>query len=92
MLPNVSDTDAAVYLVLVSNPSGGIYCYPVALTVVDPPVITSQPVGSTNNAGATVTFTAAVTGTSPLTYQWVQNGTGNTLETAGISPAPARRT
>ncbi len=41
-----------------------------------------QPIGSTNNAGATVTFTAAVTGTSPLTYQWVQNGT-NTLTDGG---------
>jgi len=38
------------------------------------PSITTQPVSQTANAGATVTFTVAATGTAPLGYQWQQDG------------------
>lgn len=39
-----------------------------------PPVITLDPTGVTNFAGATVVFNAAGAGIPPLTYQWLFNG------------------
>ncbi len=38
------------------------------------PTITAQPAGQNVSVGANVTFTAAATGTGPLTYQWERNG------------------
>jgi hypothetical protein len=40
-----------------------------------PPSITTQPASQTVLAGATVTFSPVVTGTSPFIYQWRFNGT-----------------
>jgi hypothetical protein len=37
------------------------------------PAITSQPLGLTNIAGATATFSVTATGTGPLSYQWQFN-------------------
>lgn len=39
-----------------------------------PPAITAQPTSQTNLAGTNVTFTVAVSGTGPFTYQWQFNG------------------
>lgn len=39
-----------------------------------PPIITLQPQSLTNNAGTTATFTVAVRGSSPFSYQWYKNG------------------
>jgi sugar lactone lactonase YvrE len=39
-----------------------------------PPTITTQPASQTNVAGTNVTFTVAVAGTGPFTYQWQFNG------------------
>ncbi len=38
------------------------------------PTITTQPASQTNLAGTSVTFTVAVSGTGPFTYQWQFNG------------------
>ena len=44
--------------------------------IVQPPVITTQPVSITTTNGGTVTFTVAAAGTQPITYQWqTTNGT-----------------
>ncbi len=48
--------------------------YVAADPMVEPPVIVTQPVASSANAGATVTFSVVVTGTAPLSYQWRRNG------------------
>ncbi len=39
-----------------------------------PPVITNQPVSQTVDAGSTVSFSVAASGTTPLSYQWRWNG------------------
>ena len=44
------------------------------LNVIPPPSFTLVPTNQAVFAGATVTFTAAATSTTPLTYQWQQNG------------------
>jgi hypothetical protein len=39
------------------------------------PTITAQPANQTVTAGQTATFSATATGQSPLSYQWLKNGT-----------------
>ena len=46
----------------------------ISVIPVNPPVITQQPVSQTNFAGNNVTFTASVTGSAPLAFQWRTNG------------------
>ena len=45
-----------------------------ASAVVSSPVITTQPLGRSVNAGSTVTFVADATGSPSPTYQWLKNG------------------
>ena len=70
----VIDADAGFYSCLITNSGGSTNTSSVALTVIDPPTITTQPVSQGANIGNTVGFHVAATGTSP-TYQWKQNGT-----------------
>ncbi|MFN0068836.1 MAG: immunoglobulin domain-containing protein [Limisphaerales bacterium] len=44
-------------------------------TVVDPPVITTPPANFTVYAGGDASFSVAVQGTPPFTYQWQREGT-----------------
>ena len=45
------------------------------LSVINPPVITTQPADEAVLEGATASFTVAATGGLPLSYQWQDNGT-----------------
>ncbi len=69
ILSSVTPADAATYELAITNADGGVLSGPATLTVVVPPAITSQPVGLTNDAGATAIFSVTVSGTSPA-YQW----------------------
>jgi uncharacterized delta-60 repeat protein len=42
-------------------------------TFIGPPVITTQPLSQTNDAGTIANFTALGAGTPPLTYRWLRN-------------------
>jgi uncharacterized repeat protein (TIGR03803 family) len=53
----------------VSGGDGTVFCLML------PPVVIAQPHSQTNNAGATVKFTAAATSLNPLSYQWQKNST-----------------
>jgi hypothetical protein len=46
-----------------------------------PPTIITQPVGSTNNVGDTVTFNVVASGASRLSYQWFKDGVALTPAT-----------
>jgi uncharacterized repeat protein (TIGR03803 family) len=48
------------------------------LSFTDAPQITSQPVSRTASTGGTAAFSVAVTGGTPLSYQWQSNGTNLT--------------
>ncbi|HEV2436752.1 MAG TPA: LamG-like jellyroll fold domain-containing protein, partial [Verrucomicrobiae bacterium] len=55
-----------------------------------PPYIWLQPSSQTNNAGANVTIAAGVRGSSPLSFQWYQNGSavsGQTNMNLSFTPA-----
>jgi len=45
-----------------------------SLSLVSPTVITAEPTNQTLMAGGTATFSVAVSGAGPLTYQWQLNG------------------
>jgi plastocyanin len=76
-ISGVQLTDAGTYCVIVSNPAGSATSDNATLTV-NPaaiaPVFTTQPAGQTVTVGASVTFTAAASGTPAPTYQWRKDG------------------
>ncbi len=53
------------------------------------PVITVQPASQSVAAGATATFSVTATGTPPLAYQWMGNGTAIGGATASSYTTPA---
>ena len=69
--------DAGTYTVFVSNSVSSVTSNGAILTVnaaSAAPIITTQPLNQTVNAGATVTFIAAATGNPAPNYQWQKNG------------------
>jgi alpha-tubulin suppressor-like RCC1 family protein/Zn-dependent metalloprotease len=73
-LTGVQDADAASYTVVVTNVGGSVTSSPAILTVIDWPIITSQPASRTNVAGTTATFSVAAIGKLPFSYQWRKDG------------------
>ena len=86
----IGQAGAAPFAVIWTNPPAGPHTLtavaldnnglsstsaPVAVTVGSPPVITQQPASVVANPGASVNFTVTATGSSPLSYQWLLNGT-----------------
>ena len=90
--------NGTVYTVQVANSAGNVNSNPANLTVttgstsVTGPVITSQPVGQTTTAGQTATYSVTATGTTPLTYQWYDNGVPVTGATSSTYTTPATAT
>jgi hypothetical protein len=83
-LPNATDAtlniigvqpaNAGNYSVKLGNSFGTTTSAVALLTVLAPPTFTTQPASRTNLPNTTASFNAAVTGTSPLAYQWQANG------------------
>jgi uncharacterized repeat protein (TIGR03803 family) len=69
-IANVSDADVANYQVVVSHAYGSVTSSNVTLTVIDPPVISVQPLCQRILLGSSVSFNPSVSGTAPLHYQW----------------------
>jgi hypothetical protein len=75
-LTDVQSTQAGAYSVTVSNLYGAATSAPAVLTVTGvPPVIVASPAGLAVAGGATVDFQVEATGSPPLVYQWLFNGT-----------------
>src|SRR5205807_1087980 len=53
------------------------------------PSITTQPASQTVKAGQTATFSVLATGTTPLSYQWMKNGTAISGGTSSSYTTPA---
>jgi hypothetical protein len=58
-------------------------------TAATAPSISAQPANQTVTAGQTASFSVAVTGTAPLTYQWNKNGAAISGATASSYTTPA---
>jgi hypothetical protein len=67
--------DAAAYTVVATNSLGTAESSPYNLVVYQAPAIITQPISQTISAGASVTFTAAASGTPAPTYQWKKGST-----------------
>jgi hypothetical protein len=95
ILTRVSDADAASYSVVVTNQVGKVTSAAAKLTVIDPPIITGQPVNRAIVVGGTAFFTVVASGTPPLNYQWykgvnpIPQQTSSTLKLVNISPSDA---
>jgi len=75
-LANVQFTQAGPYSVTVSNLYGAATSAPAVLSVTGvPPVIVASPTSLAVAGGATAEFQVEATGSPPLFYQWVFNGT-----------------
>jgi len=74
-ITGISDSDAAVYSVIVSNENFSVTNY-ATLTVIDPPSITAQPSNLLVLPGTNAAFGVSLTGSAPFfRYQWQFNGT-----------------
>ncbi|HUI91629.1 MAG TPA: immunoglobulin domain-containing protein [Chitinivibrionales bacterium] len=73
-IPAAALSDSGNYTVVVSNSAGSVASNPAHLTVVQRPLITSQPSSRTAMVGDTVLFSVTAGGTGLLTYQWQKNG------------------
>lgn len=86
-IPNVTTEASGNYEVEVSSPYGTVVSGVASVEVLpaNPPIITQDPQSQTRYAGGSATFSAAVIGSPPITYQWQHNGanvpgaTGTTL-------------
>ena len=99
-LSNVQPAEAGNYTLQVTNAYGTAMSSNAVLTV-NPasggvaPTITIQPASQTVVVGSNVTFTAAATGTPPLSYQWwfggtnIAGATGTSLTLSNVQPAQA---
>ena len=100
-LADVQPANAGNYTVVVTNSTGSVTSAVAVLTVLVPPVITTQPQSLTNVMGTTASFSATATGSAPLSYQWQLNGVNlangariggaktNTLSVTNVQPADA---
>ena len=77
LLSSTTTNDAGNYTVIITCPYayGSITSKVANLAVMLPPTITTQQINQTVMAGGTATFSVAVSGTGPFTYQWQLNGT-----------------
>jgi hypothetical protein len=96
-----STASAGAYVVFVTNSAGGVLSSSAVLTVnaAPPaaPVISVQPVAVTGVIGGSASFSVAVSGSGPFTYQWRRDGapiggaTAATLSVGSLTAASAGR-
>jgi len=87
----VDADDAGEYSAVVSNACGSDTAVIATLTVLEPPVVTSDPDDASACLGEAVSFDVAVTGAEPLLIEWIRNGeliddaVGATYEITSVS-------
>ena len=79
---NAQPADAGPYSVVVSNAGASLTSSVATLTVNVPPGISSQPQNQTAIVGSNANFSVTATGTAPLSYQWLFNGSSISSATA----------
>jgi hypothetical protein len=91
--PATTNADnGSIFTVVVTDTNGSLTSNPATLTVTATavaPSITAQPTNQTVTAGQTATFSVTATGTSPLSYQWLKNGTAISGATSATYTTPA---
>ncbi|MGZ5568571.1 MAG: immunoglobulin domain-containing protein, partial [Limisphaerales bacterium] len=86
---NVQPANAGSYSVIVSNSINTATSSSATLTILVPPVISTQPQSQLTFVGSNVTFAVGLSQGTNVNYQWQQNGSaisGATLSSYSISP------
>lgn len=96
VISNVQTSHSTNYFVIATNLTGAVTSSPAALSVTVPqdlvPTITAHPQPSTVYAEQEATFSVAVSGSAPFSYQWKFNGdnlsgaTNNSLTLSNVQP------
>jgi hypothetical protein len=89
--PAAPEDDGAMFDVVVSNPVGSAQSSAAPLHVTAAPVapaITTQPAGQSITSGQRATFNVVASGSSPLSYQWLKNGTAIAAATSTSYSTP----
>jgi hypothetical protein len=98
LISSVAATDAGAYTVTVTNAVGTTESAPASLTIlalIVPPSITLQPAKTSVTAGSSASFIVGVSGTAPVTFQWLLGGapiagaTSATLNLTDVQTASA---
>ena len=86
-----SAADAGSYTVVVSNAAGSVTSAAATLTVTAPvaPAIVQAPQAQRVDEGASATFTVVVSGSAPLSYQWLRNDVAIAGATGASYTTPA---
>jgi autotransporter-associated beta strand protein len=74
-LSAVTEVNQGTYVVEVSNLAGSVFSSDAVIEVNDAVVILTQPEGFQVPQGTVVTFSVAVVGTGPFTYEWFRGAT-----------------
>ncbi len=74
-IPAVTEADEGLYRVLVQNAIGSRLSQSAGLSVNDPVVILAQPMDLVVAPAGTATFSVTASGTAPLSFQWMKDGT-----------------
>ena len=88
-IASTQPADIGRYEVVVTNVVGSVASQPASLALNTPVTFRTQPASIRVNVGAPVSFSAAVGGTAPLTYQWRKNGADIPEATAAVYTLPA---
>jgi hypothetical protein len=91
-LNGVTTNQAGCYTVVISNAAATVSSACAYITVLVPPSIAQQPIGTNVLAGQTFSLSVMTAGTAPLAYQWMfenQNLPGATNATLTVSNAQA---
>jgi hypothetical protein len=95
-IPGAEPADSGDYTVVVSSPCGAITSQVATLVVIPVvPTFTLQPASQAVDLGSNATFTAAATGSTPMTWQWLANGqalegaTNASLTLTNVGPSDA---
>jgi hypothetical protein len=74
-ITNADENNLGNYFVVITGNIGSVTSSVVSLTLLFPPSIVQDPVGFTGNFESSNALSVVASGTSPLFYQWMLNGT-----------------
>ena len=74
-ITNANQNSVGTYFVVITNSSGSVTSRAITLTLLYPPSIVQNPVGFTGSLDSSGILSVVASGTAPLSYQWLLNGT-----------------